>query len=229
MPRFSIITPVYNPPREAFELCVKSVSRQTNLDWEWCLANDASSEGWVAPRLRELQLTDPRIRVVERPANGGIVAASNDAIALSEGDFLVLLDNDDELHVEALRIVADALDAQPDCDYLYSDENKIGPDGIHVEDFPKPRWSPERLLAQNYTSHLSVLRRSLVERVGRFRSGFDGSQDYDLVLRVTERARSIRHVAKVLYHWRILPESVANNAAAKPYAYEAGRRAVQDH
>jgi glycosyltransferase involved in cell wall biosynthesis len=159
MPRFSIITPVYNPPRDAFELCVKSVLEQSNSDWQWCLANDASPDNWVAPRLQELQFSDPRIRVVNRASNGGIVAASNDAIALARGEFLVLLDNDDELHKETLHLVAEALDEEPECDYLYSDENKISPEGKHFDDFAKPRWSPERLLAQNYTSHLSVLRR----------------------------------------------------------------------
>lgn len=113
MPRFSIITPVYNPPRDAFELCVSSVLAQTSPDWEWCLANDASPDPWVAPRLQELQRIDPRIRVVDRTTNGGIVAASNDAIALSEGEFLVLLDNDDELHADALALVAVALDREP--------------------------------------------------------------------------------------------------------------------
>ena len=197
MPRFSIIPPVYNPPRDAFELCVTSVLKQTNPDWEWCLTNDASPDEWVAQRLQELQLTDSRIRVTNRVQNGGIVAASNDAIALAKGEFLVLLDNDDELHHETLDLVADALNDAPDCDYLYSDENKISPEGSHFDDFAKPMWSPERLLAQNYTSHLSVLRRTLVEQVGRFRSGFDGSQDYDLVLRVVEKARRVVHVPKI--------------------------------
>jgi GT2 family glycosyltransferase len=229
MPRFSIITPVYNPPRDAFELCVRSVREQTDPDWEWCLANDASPDEWVAPRLRELQLSDPRIHVVDRVTNGGIVAASNDAIALAQGDFLVLLDNDDELHKETLRMVADALDDAPDCDYLYSDENKISPEGEHFDEFAKPRWSPERLLAQNYTSHLSVLRRSLVERVGRFRSGFDGSQDYDLILRVIEQARRVVHVPHVLYHWRSLPSSTASAASAKPYAFVAALKALREH
>ena len=229
MPRFSIITPVYNPPREAFELCIKSVLEQTNSDWEWCLANDASPDRWVAPRLHELQLTDPRIRVINRVQNGGIVAASNDAIALSKGEFLVLLDNDDELPREALHLVGNALDKAADCDYLYSDENKISPEGTHFDDFAKPMWSPERLLAQNYTSHLSVLRRTLVEQVGRFRSGFDGSQDYDLVLRVIEKARRVVHVPRVLYHWRSLPTSTASAASAKPYAFVAALKAVDEH
>ncbi|MFM7392194.1 MAG: glycosyltransferase [Actinomycetota bacterium] len=229
MPQFSIITPVYNPPREAFELCVRSVMAQTNPDWEWCLANDASPDSWVAQRLAELQTADPRIRVMTRSSNGGIVAASNDAIAMSSGEFLVLLDNDDELHREALQLVADALRANPECDYLYSDENKISPDGEHFDDFAKPTWSPERLLAQNYTSHLSVLRRSIVERVGRFRAGFDGSQDYDLVLRVIEQARAVVHVPRVLYHWRSLPTSTASAASAKPYAFIAALKAVREH
>jgi len=229
MPQFSIITPVYNPPREAFELCVRSVTAQTNPDWEWCLANDASPDSWVAQRLAELQTADHRIRVMTRSSNGGIVAASNDAIAMSSGEFLVLLDNDDELHHEALQLVADALRVNPECDYLYSDENKISPDGEHFDDFAKPTWSPERLLAQNYTSHLSVLRRSIVERVGRFRAGFDGSQDYDLILRVIELARAVVHVPCVLYHWRSLPTSTASAASAKPYAFIAALKAVREH
>lgn len=229
MPLFSIITPVYEPPRDAFEDCVRSVLGQTSGDWEWCLANDASPSPWVSARLRELQRSDERIRVVDRPVNGGIVAASNDAIALTRGDFIVLLDNDDELRRDALDLVAGAIANEPDVDYVYSDEDKIGPDGRRFDAFAKPDWSPERLLAQNYTSHLSVLRRSIVDDVGRFRHGFDGSQDYDLVLRVTERARRIVHVREVLYHWRSLPTSTASSASAKPYAFQAALRAVGEH
>ena len=229
MPQFSIITPVYNPPREAFELCVQSVLGQTNPDWEWCLANDASTAEWVSTRLQEMQLQDPRIRVVDRPSNGGIVAASNDAIAIAHGEFLVLLDNDDELHEQALQLVADETARHPTCDYFYSDENKITPEGEHFDTFAKPAWSPERLLAQNYTSHLSVLRRSVVERVGRFRAGFDGSQDYDLILRVVEQSRAVVHIPRVLYHWRSLPTSTASAASAKPYAFVAALNAVREH
>ena len=229
MPRFSIITPVYNPPHQAFESCVRSVLRQTNPDWEWCLADDASPDPWIAGRLAKLQRTDRRIRVITRPTNGGIVAASNDALAMASGDFLVLLDNDDELHSETLQLVSEALVAEPECDYLYSDENKISPAGEQYDDFAKPTWSPERLLAQNYTSHLSVLRRSLVEHVGRFRTGFDGSQDYDLVLRVIEHARKVVQIPRVLYHWRSLPSSTASGASAKPYAFIAALKAVEEH
>jgi len=229
MPQFSIITPVFNPPRDAFELCVQSVLQQTNSDWEWCLANDASTHEWVSARLQELQTCDSRVRVVERPTNGGIVAASNDAIAIAKGEFLVLLDNDDELRRDALQLVADEIARHPTCDYLYSDENKITPEGEQFDAFAKPTWSPERLLAQNYTSHLSVLRRSVVERVGRFRTGFEGSQDYDLVLRVVELARMVAHIPHVLYHWRTLPTSTASAASAKPYAFVAALKALREH
>ncbi|NCY09709.1 MAG: glycosyltransferase, partial [Actinobacteria bacterium] len=147
MPRFSIITPVYEPPHEAFESCIDSVLGQTNTDWEWCLCNDASPSTWVAERLARLQASDSRVRVATRPTNGGIVAASNDAIASATGDFLVLLDNDDELRIDALQLVSTALDAAPDTDYLYSDEDKIAPTGERFDEFQKPIWSPERLLA----------------------------------------------------------------------------------
>ncbi len=229
VPRFSIITPVFNPPRDAFESCIASVLNQSTTDWEWCLVNDASSDEWVSDRLLELQLADSRIRVMNRSFNGGIVAASNDAISIAQGDFLVLLDNDDELHLDALLLVAEAIEKEPRTDYVYSDEDKITPEGVRFDGFAKPTWSPERLLAQNYTSHLSVLRRSLVDSVGRFRSGFDGSQDYDLVLRVVEQARHIAQVPHVLYHWRTLPTSTASSASAKPYAFLAALKAVRGH
>ncbi|NCZ68287.1 MAG: glycosyltransferase, partial [Acidimicrobiia bacterium] len=229
MPRFSIITPVYEPPSEAFESCIDSVLAQTDSDWEWCLCNDASPSAWVAERLARLHTSDSRIRVITRVTNGGIVAASNDAIASATGEFLVLLDNDDELRSDALELVAAVISESSDIDYVYSDEDKIAPTGERFDEFQKPIWSPERLLAQNYTSHLSVLRRAVVDEVGRFRTGFDGSQDYDLVLRVIERARRIANVPEVLYHWRALPTSTASAAAAKPYAFIAALRAVREH
>jgi glycosyltransferase involved in cell wall biosynthesis len=229
MSLFSIITPVYNPPRDAFESCIDSVRAQSAGDWEWCLCDDGSTQAWVAQRLAELQNEDVRIKVVRRPTNGGIVAASNDAISIATGEFLVLLDNDDMLHADAIALVAAAVAASPFTDYVYSDEDKIALDGTRYDEFRKPVWSPERLLAQNYTSHLSVLRRSVVNDVGRFRTGFDGSQDYDLVLRVIEQARHIQYVPHVLYHWRSLPTSTASNASAKPYAFVAAVKAVTEH
>lgn len=228
-PRFSIVTPVYDPPADALEAMIDSVRTQWCDDWELICVDDRSPAAHVWPILERAAASDARIHVVRRETNGGIVAASNDGLALATGEFVVLLDHDDLLTFDALSEMADAIDADPEVDYLYSDEDKINADGVLEQWFYKPDWSPERLRSQNYCCHLSVLRRSLVEEVGGFRPGFDGSQDHDLILRVTERARSIAHIPRVLYHWRIIPSSAAGSAEAKPYAVEAGRRAVQEH
>lgn len=225
-PRFSIITPVFDPPRDAFEECVRSVLNQTHENWQWCLVDDHSTQDWVRQRLSDLQALDHRIRVHFRETNGGIVAASNDALSLARGEFVALLDHDDALHREALEKVQHMLLGNDSIDYLYTDEDKLGHDGKFYDRFDKPKWSPERFLAQNYCSHLSVIRKSLVDEVGRFRAGFDGSQDYDLILRITERAREIAHLPEVLYHWRAVSGSTAQAQGEKPYAYAAAVRAV---
>ena len=227
--RISVVTPVYNPPQIAFEECIESVLNQKYLDWEWCLVDDCSSQAWVRKRLNELQAQDQRIKVYFRSKNGGIVAASNDALALVSGEFVALLDNDDALHLDALEEVANCVLANPTVDYIYTDEDKINEDGEHYEPFLKPKWSPERFLAQNYCSHLSVIRTSLINKVGRFRDGFDGSQDYDLFLRVTEQARSIIHIPKILYHWRAVTGSTALAGDNKLYAFTAATKAVREH
>ena len=229
MPLFSIVTPVYETPLDALEECIRSVVSQSFTDWEWCLVDDASPSPAARNRLAELQANDPRVRLVHRDTNGGIVAASNDALAIADGEFVVLLDHDDVLAVDALADIAQAIEARPDVDYIYSDEDKITPDGRHYEEFRKPGWSPERLRGQNYCSHISVIRRRIVDAVGRFREGFDGSQDHDLVLRVTEKTRKIHHIPRVLYHWRAVPGSTAVAVSEKPYAMDASIRAVREH
>lgn len=225
-PRFSIITPVFDPPRDAFEQCVRSVLTQTHENWQWCLVDDHSTQDWVRQRLSDLQALDHRIRVHFRETNGGIVAASNDALSLARGEFVALLDHDDAMHREALEKVQHMLLGNDSIDYLYTDEDKVGHDGNFYDRFDKPKWSPERFLAQNYCSHLSVIRKSLVDEVGRFRAGFDGSQDYDLILRITEKAREIAHLPEVLYHWRAVSGSTAQAQGEKPYAYTAAVLAV---
>ncbi len=230
MPRFSIVTPVYDPPEAVLRAMLRSVTGQANPDWELCLVDDASPSPHVARVLAEAADRDPRIRIQRRGANGGIVAASNDGLAMATGEFVVLLDHDDELHPDALTLIGQALDAVPEADYLYSDEDKIDEAGNRSGPFFKPDWSPERFRTQMYTCHVSVLRRTLVEEVGGFDERFEGSQDWDLVLRVTERARQVVHVPHVLYHWRMLATSTAaGGEAAKPYAYDAGTRAIQAH
>jgi GT2 family glycosyltransferase len=227
-PRFSIVTPVYEPPVDVLADTIASVLAQEHQDWEWVLVDDASPNPEVRRTIAEVAARDPRLRLVARETNGHIVAASNDAVAAATGEFLVFLDHDDLLTPDALAEMARAIDAEPDADYLYSDEDKIGEDGGHFGRFTKPDWSPERLRGQMYTSHLSVMRTDLVRRVGAFREGYDGSQDHDLALRVSELARKVVHVGKVLYHWRAVVGSAAADIHAKPYADDAGRMAVQD-
>ncbi len=230
MTRFSIVTPVYDPPADVLQAMLRSVADQSFVDWELCVVDDRSTQPHVRQILDEAAAGDSRMRVRYRETNGGIVAASNDALDMAEGEFVALLDHDDELHPDALRLVDEAIEQEPQADYVYTDEDKIDARGRRAHAFLKPDWSPERLRTQMYTGHLSVLRRSLVVEVGGFRAEFNGSQDWDLVLRVTERARHIVHVAEVLYHWRMLPTSAAGaGEQAKPWAFEAGTRAIQAH
>jgi GT2 family glycosyltransferase len=228
--RFSILTPVFDTPADVLAAMLKSVQRQRFDDWELCIVDDCSSQPHVRELIEQAQSADPRIRVLVREANGGIVAASNDALAMAEGEFIALLDHDDALHPDALAHVHEALEASPQADYAYTDEDKIDAAGRHQGPFFKPDWSPERMRTQMYTCHLSVLRRSLVEEVGGFDPELEGSQDWDLVLKVTERARQVLHVPRVLYHWRTLKTSTAGGGEeAKPWAFEAGTRAIQAH
>jgi GT2 family glycosyltransferase len=227
-PTFSILTPVYNPPEQAFLECINSVLAQTYDDWEWCIVDDCSTAAWVPAAFDHLAQLDPRIRLERRTENGGIAKASDDALAMATGEFVVLLDHDDLLHSNALAAVNHQLWLDPSVDYVYSDEDKVAPDGTFFGVFPKPAWSPERFLCQNYCCHISAMRRQLAIDVGGFRPGFDGAQDYDLILRVTEKARKVVHIPEVLYHWRIVEGSTAGDLDAKPYAVDAGRRAVAD-
>jgi glycosyltransferase involved in cell wall biosynthesis len=227
--KISIVTPVFNPPLWALEECINSVINQTFQDWEWCIADDCSTIAGVWERLDRLARSDDRVKLIRRAVNGGIVAASNSALDLASGDYVALLDHDDSLTRDALEIVGELISYDPFVDYIYTDEDKINADGVCFDTFVKPDWAPERLLGQNYCCHLSVLRRSIVNEVGGFRPGFEGSQDYDLILRVTERAKRIHHIPRVLYHWRVVEGSTASEQFAKPYAIEAARNAVEDH
>jgi glycosyltransferase involved in cell wall biosynthesis len=228
-PRFSVLTPVYNPSPKVLREMIASVIAQDFTDWELILIDDGSVTE-IAAICDEAARQDSRVRVAHRPATGGIVAASNDALAMATGEFCVLVDHDDLLEPDALAQVFAAAQMYPDMDYCYSDEDLWSPNGHPYQPFTKPAWSPERLRSQNYCSHLSVLRRELMLTVGGFRDEFEGSQDHDLILRVTEQARRVVHIPEVLYHWRVGAQSVAaGHNEAKQYAFEAGRAAVADH
>jgi GT2 family glycosyltransferase len=227
-PTISIVTPVYEPPESYLRIAIESVITQVYPHWELCLANDASPSPYVGAVLDEYAALDPRIKVVQRAENGNISRASNSALALATGEFIALLDHDDALTPDALFEVVAALNADRTIDMIYSDEDKIDDAGRRRDPFFKPDWAPESFLSRMYTAHLAVLRRSLVEEVGGFRAGFEGSQDYDLVLRVTERTDRIHHIPNVLYHWRIHEASAASGTDVKSYAYESAERALTE-
>ena len=229
MPRFSIVTPVYNPPAKALKACIKSVRKQNFDDWEWCIVNDCSTQPHVRRILNKFAAKDSRVRVAHRTTNGGIVAASQDGLDMATGEFVALLDHDDVIAKRALKRVNEELLKDDTIDYLYTDEDKIDARGRHYDVFRKPDFDPVRLRGQNYCCHFSVFRNSLLDEIGGFRAGFDGSQDYDLILRATERARKVAHIPAVLYHWRVVPGSAAGDVHAKPYAYDAGKKAVESH
>ncbi len=227
-PTFSVIMPVYNVEAVWLEKAIRSVQNQIYPHWELCIADDASPKPHIKQILTRYSKLDPRIKVVFRAENGQIVAASNDALALATGDYIALLDHDDELAVNALFENAKLINEHPEADFIYSDEDKMDTAGKRLDPFFKPDWSPDYFHACMYTCHLGVYRTSLIREINGFRAGYDGSQDYDLVLRVVERTQQIYHIPKVLYHWRIIPASVtAGGEQAKPWAYIAARQSLE--
>ncbi len=227
-PRFSIIMPTYNSPPLFLEKALESVLAQTYPEWELLVVDDGSSDGAVRSVLDAFAKRDRRIKVQYQSRNQGISAASNAALAMASGDYVALLDHDDEIQPHALHAFAAAINRQPQADWLYSDEDKIDVNGHRSAPFFKPDWSPAYFLSCMYTCHLGVYRTGLVRRLGGFRSEFDLAQDYDLALRVATETSNIVHVPDVLYHWRTLPQSTAAGGGAKPKAESVARRAVQD-
>ncbi len=227
-PLISIIMPVYNTPKELLQEAIESVIAQVYPHWELCIADDTSTKPYIKEVLEKYAAKDERIKVVFRNQNGHISASSNSALEVATGEFIALFDHDDILAPEALYEMALFLNQHPEADMIYSDEDKLNEQGKLIDPFFKPDWCPDSLLSRMYTCHLSVYRHSLVKQVGRFRVGYEGSQDYDLVLRVTEKTDKIFHIPKVLYHWRIHSESTAGNHQAKSYADQAAINALTD-
>lgn len=222
---FSIIMPTYNTPVELFERAVSSALAQWYEHWQLVIVDDGSD---CREHLQVLErFSDPRIEVFRLPVNRGISAASNDALDRAKGDYIVLFDHDDELTVDCLYELALRIE-RDDADYLYSDEDKIDRDGVFSEPHFKPDWSPDTLMSTMYVCHVSCIRKELLDRVGRFRSEYDGCQDWDLMLRLTELSVRISHIPKVLYHWRIIDASVASDISAKPYVRDASYRVRTD-
>ena len=230
-PLLSVVMPVYQAPERWLRRALDSVIEQHYPDWELCISDDASPSPHVREVLEEYRQRDERIKIVYRQQNGHISESSNSALEVASGEYMVLLDHDDELHPEALLRVAEAVCHVPDAQLIYSDEDKIDEAGNRFDPYFKPDWNYDLFLGQNCVSHLGVYALPLVRELGGFRKGLEGSQDWDLALRCIERItpEQIVHIPRVLYHWRAIQGSTALAAGEKNYAVVAGRRAVEEH
>ena len=229
--RIAVLMPVFNPKPEWLQAAIASVQAQLYPHWQLCIADDCSTDPRIRPLLEQAMAADPRIRVVFRERNGHICASSNSALELVQAPWLALLDHDDLLPDDALIWVAHAIQCHPDARLFYSDEDKILPDGTRFDPYFKGDWNPLLMEAQNTFSHLGVYCADLVRSLGGFREGFEGSQDHDLVLRCSEKLQrdQVVHIPRVLYHWRVHPDSTAGGAQAKPYTVQAAERAIEEH
>jgi GT2 family glycosyltransferase/uncharacterized coiled-coil protein SlyX len=230
-PLISVVMPVYETPECYLRAAIDSVRTQLYPNWELCIADDASKSPHVRSVLEEYRAADSRIKICYRSENGHISEASNSAFAMAEGEFVALLDHDDRLPEHALYMVAATLAQKPELDLIFSDEDKIDARGNRYDPYFKSDWNPDLMLSQNMFSHLGVYRRALIDAIGGFRAGYEGSQDYDLVLRASARTKPerIHHIPHILYHWRAIPGSVALSGDEKSYAAENARRAIAIH
>lgn len=230
-PLISIVMATYNTPIEFLKAALDSVIQQPYEKWELCIADDKSTQPDTLTCLREYEQLDSRIKVVYREKNGHISEATNSALALVTGDFVAFMDHDDELHLTALLSVVQHIQNNPDVEFIYSDEDKIDESGNRSEPHFKSDFNYELLLSQNYICHMVVIKTTLVKKLGGLDSTYNGAQDHEFILRAIEsiEPKQISHIPKVLYHWRIHSASTAASTEAKPYAIEAGRKAVKDH
>jgi O-antigen biosynthesis protein len=227
-PLITVVIPVYRPELWYFKACVSSILEQTYTNWELCMCDDGSRDADLTRTMREMVESDSRIKSVALAENGGISRATNKALSIASGEFVALVDHDDAVEPDALAQVAAVIMREPEADVIYSDDDKVDGKGARYDPYFKPDWAPDLLLSSPYLGHLTVIRRSLLDDVGGFRPEFDGSQDFDVMLRTTERARRVVHIPKVLYHWRAVEGSAASDQNAKPWAHQASRRVVED-
>lgn len=227
-PLISVVIPIYDPPIEFFKKALDSIINQYYTNWEICLADDCSSDEEVKEIIEDYRKKHPSIKVVYRTENGHISRASNSALELATGEYTLLMDQDDELRENALFEIVKLINQKPDADLIYTDEDKIDENNIHSVPHFKPDWSPDSLLSRNYLGHVCVFKTHQLKAIGGWRVGFEGSQDYDLVLRYTEIYNKVYHIAEVLYHWRIHQQSAAQSETAKPYAYRAAQLALTE-
>lgn len=228
-PLISIVVPVYNTPQVFLQQMIESVQNQSYSEWELCIGN-ASPENKEMKKILEEYKKDARIKEVEIPENKGISQNTNRAMEIASGELIGLLDHDDLLAPNALYEIAKAVNEHPDAEVIYTDEDKVTTDlKEHFQPHLKPDFNLDLLRSNNYICHFFVASRDLIKRVGGFRPEFNGAQDYDLILRCTEQAKQIVHIPKILYHWRVHKASTADNPASKMYAFDAGKRAIEEH
>jgi GT2 family glycosyltransferase len=230
-PLISIVMPVYNTDEEFLRLCIDSVLNQSYKNWELCIADDASTKPYVKKVLKYYGEKDERIKVIFRKENGHISEATNSAMALAGGEWTGLLDHDDELHRDSLLYVVNTLNEVPNAEFIYSDEDKIDIDGNRSEPHFKSDWNLDLFYSQNYVSHLGIYKTDILKSIGGFRLGYEGSQDYDLLLRYSREIdhTNIVHIPNILYHWRIVEGSTALASGEKSYTTEAGIQALESH
>ena len=244
-PKISLITPVFNPEKKHLIECIESVLNQSYPNWELCLVDDVSTKRYVREVLKKYSRKDKRIKVKFREKNGHICVASNDALSMATGDYIALLDHDDFLWPNALYEVVKLVNKKPDAQFIYSDEDKLDYDGkTHVDPFFKPDWSPDYLRSINYITHFAILKKSLIEKIGKFRKGTEGAQDWDLFLRASfwleknighchplDKKNPIQHIQTILYSWRKTKQSTASEKHAglvKNYAYKNQKKVLED-
>ena len=228
-PLISILTPVHKTPLPLIEHCVESVLRQSYPTWELCLVDDGSGDPELTARLEAYAREDRRIRVQTIGTNRGIAETTNACIEMATGSYVAFLDHDDELAPFALAEVVNAIRGEHPPDVVYSDEDKITPEGSRHQPSFKPGFSLDLLRSYNYICHFLVVRTELLRTAGGLRPGFEGSQDYDLVLRLAEATREFKRIPQILYHWRSTPGSTAESLMSKPAASQNGRRALEQH
>lgn len=226
-PLISVLIPVYNVKGEYLRECMDSVLAQKYDNFEICVVDDASTNEDTLMALKAYE-ANKRVKIKHRKKNGHISRATNDALEMASGEFVALMDNDDVIPENALYEVAKALNTNKNIDLIYTDEDKIDLDGKRCDPNFKSDWAPDSFLSSNYMSHLGVLRKSVVDKIGGFRVGYEGAQDYDLYLRFVEKTNRIYHIPKILYHWRKIPGSTSMEINNKNYALEKGRMALQD-
>jgi len=224
----SILMPVYNTPPDLLDAAIRSVLCQTYPNWELCICDDASTSAQTHRTLAKFKGIDHRLKIYQSPTNLNIAGATNAAAEFATGNFIAFLDHDDTLEFDALEQIVAEIRTNPDADVLYTDEDKIEPNGAYSEPYMKPDWSPEHLTSVMYLLHMLVVRKSLFLDLGGLRNAYSGAQDYDLALRATARARRVVHIPRVLYHWRKIDGSAAAALEAKPQALVNAGAALAD-